>query len=101
MNASSEKGFSEEWITWVHACLSSTKLSYIINGKKGLHFKVHKGLKQGSPFSPLLFIIVVDVFNAIIHRVMERRFLDVMSDRARSWLVPNLHFVDNTTVIQR
>lgn len=55
-----------------------------------------KGMKQGCPLSPLLFILAVDSFNVIIRESISSGFLDGISDHIREWLVFNLHFVDDT-----
>ncbi|GAA0142553.1 reverse transcriptase [Lithospermum erythrorhizon] len=50
-------GFSEDWIGRVMACLSNNWFSIIINGKSKGFFKSDKGVRQGDPLSPALFIL--------------------------------------------
>lgn len=81
--------------SWIHACLSTIKLSSLINGAQGSHFKVYKGLEQGCPLSSLRFIIAVDIFDSIIKRAIECGFLEGMANKSCSWSVPNLHLPDD------
>lgn len=79
------RGFPETWIGWMEECLSSSKLSCLINGSPGDAFKMRKGLKQGCPLSPLFFIQVVDSLDAIFKTAMEEGYLDGISDERRHW----------------
>jgi hypothetical protein len=53
-------GFSPNFIRWKMICLSSITFAIIINGVASPFFKVERGLLQGCPFSPLLFLLVAE-----------------------------------------
>jgi hypothetical protein len=42
------------------ACVSSTTYAILINGEASNFFKSNRGLRQGCPLSPLLFIMVME-----------------------------------------
>ncbi|GKV40806.1 hypothetical protein SLEP1_g48407 [Rubroshorea leprosula] len=46
------------WRKWIHECLSTTHMSILINGSPTKEFSVGKGLHQGDPLSPFLFLLV-------------------------------------------
>ncbi|GJX37277.1 putative RNA-directed DNA polymerase, eukaryota, reverse transcriptase zinc-binding domain protein, partial [Tanacetum coccineum] len=51
-------GFGEKWIKWICACLSSASISVLVNGSPSREFKMERGLCQGDPLSPFIFLIV-------------------------------------------
>nr|GFC16892.1 RNA-directed DNA polymerase, eukaryota [Tanacetum cinerariifolium] len=53
-------GFGEKWCKWIQACLKSSRGSVIINGSPTEEFQLSKGLKQGDPLSPILFLLIVE-----------------------------------------
>lgn len=56
-------GFAVKWINLIMSCVSSVTYSMNVNGIGGPIFKPFKGLCQGNPLSPFLFLIVVRVIN--------------------------------------
>ncbi|GKD23438.1 RNA-directed DNA polymerase, eukaryota, partial [Tanacetum coccineum] len=53
-------GFGMRWRDWIQSCLKSSRGSILVNGIPTSEFQFHKGLKQGDPLSPLLFILVME-----------------------------------------
>ncbi|KAK2413305.1 hypothetical protein QL285_036031 [Trifolium repens] len=51
-------GFSDLWIRWIRACVCSGKMSVLINGSPTEEFNITRGLKQGDPLAPFLFLLV-------------------------------------------
>ena len=56
----SKMGFAGNFISWVMSSLSSVSFALLINGVASTFFKYGWGLRQGCPFAPLLFVIVVE-----------------------------------------
>jgi hypothetical protein len=53
-------GFSSEFIAWVTTCISMPWIVPLVNGRPTSFFKSSRGLRQGCPLSPLLYIIMVE-----------------------------------------
>jgi hypothetical protein len=53
-------GFSENLINWIRACISAPWISPLLNGRPSQFFKASRGLHQGCPLSPFLYILLAD-----------------------------------------
>nr|GEX41031.1 RNA-directed DNA polymerase, eukaryota, reverse transcriptase zinc-binding domain protein [Tanacetum cinerariifolium] len=62
--------FGSKWRSWIRGCLTSSKGSILVNGSPTVEFKFYKGLKQGDPLSPFLFILVMESLHFSFNQVM-------------------------------
>ena len=68
----SKWGFSDQWISRVMACISSVKYSVKFNGKLLESFSPSRGLRQGDPLSPFLFLFVADALSILLNKSMNK-----------------------------
>ena len=52
-------------------CVKSANFSIMINGRPRGVFSASRGLRQGDPLSPFLFILVVDCLGRLVDRAKE------------------------------
>ncbi|GKE16052.1 RNA-directed DNA polymerase, eukaryota [Tanacetum coccineum] len=63
-------GFGYKWCSWIKGCLESAMGSILVNGSPTSEFRFYKGLKQGDPLSPFLFILIMESLHLSFNRVM-------------------------------
>jgi hypothetical protein len=61
-------GFLEKWLDWVNAVLSSGSSAVLLNGAPGNFFRCTRGVRQGDPLSPLLFVLAAELLQILINR---------------------------------
>lgn len=53
-------GFPRHWTNWISILLSTASTRVLLNGRPGDRITHARGLRQGDPISPMLFIIVME-----------------------------------------
>jgi hypothetical protein len=59
-------GFHSTWIHWVMKCVTSVSYSIRFNNVSLEPFKPSRGLRQGDPLSPYLFLFVADGLSKLL-----------------------------------
>ncbi|GAU14634.1 hypothetical protein TSUD_96980 [Trifolium subterraneum] len=63
-------GFSDTWVHWMMLCVSSVNYSALVNFEKVGPIRPGRGLRQGDPLSPYLFIIVAEGLTSLIKKAV-------------------------------
>ena len=68
-------GFRVKWIRWIKWCISTARFVVLVNGTPIGFLHNSRGLQQGDPFLPYLFVITMEALNCLLKRAMTRGFL--------------------------
>ena len=93
-------GFGERWCRWIKWCLSTSRFSVMVNGSLTF-FQSSRGLRQGDPLSPYLFVVVIEAFSCLLKEQLLGFFFTPCSVRGRRGegvQVFHLSFADDTLI---
>ena len=68
-------GFGEKWAGWISWCISTASFSVLINGLPTGFFQSTRGLRQGDPLSPYLFVLGMEALSCLINKAVRGGFL--------------------------
>ncbi|XP_056697878.1 uncharacterized protein [Spinacia oleracea] len=93
-------GFPVKWINWVKACVTYVSYSIKVSNATTDVFTPSRGLRQGDPLSPYLFIICMEVFIIMLNNVSANSTMGlgfkVAPQTAR---IPCLMFADDNLLL--
>jgi hypothetical protein len=74
-----KKGFGQRWLSWMRLIFNTGTSSVLLNGTHGEVFHCRRGVRQGDPLSPLLFVLAADLLQTIVNKVKDLGLLNPLS----------------------
>ncbi|XP_026445035.1 uncharacterized protein LOC113345474 [Papaver somniferum] len=91
-------GFGHIWRSWTKWCILYARFAVLINGEATELFKSQKGIRQGDPISPFLFILITEVLSLMIKKAAASGLLSGFKVAQHGTVVNHLQFVDDLIV---
>ena len=89
-------GFAKKWVDLIMLCISSMSYSIIVNGEACGNISPSRGIRQGDPLSPYLFLLSAEGFSALIHKAARDNQIRGMSIGRGCPKITHLLFADDS-----
>jgi len=88
------------WRKWIRECVSTATASVLVNGSPADEFPLQRGLRQGDPLSPFLFLVAAEGLNVLMKSLVETQlFTGYSIGDVNPVVVSHLQFVDDTLLL--
>ncbi|XP_027182377.1 uncharacterized protein LOC113780798 [Coffea eugenioides] len=91
-------GFCQKWRDWIFKCMSSVVYSFNLNGEKRGIVIPTRGIRQGDPLSPYIFLLVSEGLSGLLRSAMVRQEISGLKIAKHSPALSRLFFADDTLI---
>ena len=99
--SNAEVGFPEKWIERVMTCVTTTSFFILLNGKPYGNVLPSRGICQGDPLSPYLFLLCAEGFTFLLKKAENDGKVHGASICRGAPKVSNLLFADDSLLFCR
>ncbi|KAF5795822.1 putative RNA-directed DNA polymerase [Helianthus annuus] len=94
-----QMGFGDRWRQWIWGILSSARASVLVNGSPTFEFKCGKGMRQGDPISPFLFVVAMEALSCLFDKALELGVISGVQLPNDGPILSHLFFADDALII--
>ena len=73
------------WCRWIRTCISTVQFFVLFNGSPADFFGSSRGLRQGDPLSPMLFLVMMEVLSKMMKKAKGAGLLRGFRADGRPW----------------
>ena len=93
-------GFPTLWRKWINECIRTATAFVLVNGSPTNEFSLERGLRQGDPLSPFLFLLAAEGFHVLMESLnLNDLFVGYTVGRSDVTVVSHLQFADDTLIM--
>ncbi|XP_042944540.1 uncharacterized protein LOC122278417 [Carya illinoinensis] len=94
-------GFNSRWVNLVMQCISTVSYSILVNGNPQGSFNPSRGIRQGDPLSPYLFILVSEVLSSLLNHAEVSKVIHGFQISRGKLSINHLFFADDSLLFCR
>lgn len=94
-------GFHPTWFNWVKQCITSSSFSVLLNGGPYGNFVPTRGLRQGDPLSPFLFLLCSEILSRLLLKEEAAGHLRGIKIGQAASVISHLLFADDLLLFGR
>eukprot|EP00253_Pinus_taeda_P006464 PITA_06464 len=92
-------GFGANFINWIRGCISEPWIAPLVNGRATNFFKASRGLRQGCPLSPLLFVIQASALSFLLDKKLHEQEINGLCIARGTKNINHALFADDTLLL--
>ena len=92
-------GFGDKFGNWVREILYSASTSVLLNGVPGKPIKCKRGVRQGDPLSPILYVLAGELLQYVINKAWTDGDIQLPLANYFGLDYPIIQYVDDTLII--
>jgi hypothetical protein len=93
-------GFGDKFTDWILSCVTSANFAVMINGEATSFFKSERGLRQGCPLSPYLFILIMEGLSLLLSKSISEHHISGIKV-SKFLKIVHLMFVDDVLLMTK
>jgi hypothetical protein len=91
-------GFHGDWVKLIMACVTTASYAILVNGEPKGYIKPKRGLRQGDPLSPYLFLLCAEGLSALFRKAKRDSLIKGISICRGGARISHLFFADDSII---
>ena len=92
--------FSSMFIDWISACITTPRFSILVNGGLVGYFRRCKGVRQGDPLSPYIFVLTMNVLSRLLDAAISHKVF-MYHPKCKKVSLTHLCFADDLLIFSK